>query len=328
MIRITNAAMCAIATLACLCAIHTTGYAKDTSVETILDDLNNPRGVAVRPGGTASEYEVYVADAGAGRVIRIRSEQAGEAADAITGFDVKAGPNVLLFVDRDHLVVGCEGTPAIRMYELVDQPTSQSADQPKQSVESAVGPEMEAAFAFARTRPNDKVPDMLIVAVKREGSAVTLGRVPIRAGTLDKLSTFVGNSQGRLPRGVAVGEQGYIAVSESDSSTDPSRNVLTFYDPASGATLVTIPILLRHFFDLAYHPTNGNLYALDSSGDGEQGGVYRLDDASEPGKPACKAVKIAAINKPTALAFAPNGTLYITTANDKQGKLLSISNDL
>jgi hypothetical protein len=44
----------------------------------------------------------------------------------------------------------------------------------------------------------------------------------------------------------------------------------------------------------------------------QETGIFRLEDASQPGQPAARAVKVADVPRPTAMAFAPDGALYVT----------------
>ena len=83
---------------------------------------------------------------------------------------------------------------------------------------------------------------------------------------------------------------------------------------------------------MAYSPTTGRLYATDFAWmKTEEGGLFRLDQSGNDLKPWKTP---ASISRP-ALAFAPDGTLYITVVGPKgesenaptQGKLLKISKE-
>merc|ERR1711964_151596 len=93
-------------------------------VETLLDGLNNPCGVAVQPETGA----VFVADSGGHRVVRIVD---GKTEEVIVGFpqDVygkgpmyNIGPLGLAFIGQNTLVVGGGGKPdgeeMLRVYEV------------------------------------------------------------------------------------------------------------------------------------------------------------------------------------------------------------------
>jgi len=100
--------------------------------------------------------------------------------------------------------------------------------------------------------------------------------------------------------------------------------------------LLSVPTGLHDIIGLAYSPRSGFLYALDLAwSDGKEAGLYRIDSARQDGQPSAKAVKIAALERPTALAFAADGTLYVTLlgaaqdgAKEKSGQLVKITGDL
>jgi hypothetical protein len=321
-----------------ICLVVPPSSAKDAAVETVLTGLQGPRGVAVRPGGSTDQYEVFVSDTLAGRIVKLRSDQLGKSTDAITGFAThtarsqNAGPFGLLFLDRDHIVVACGSDPAVRLYELSDENGAQPADKPKQAVGNAA---VNGAYFIGRTAANDKVPDMLVVTCAGHGPH-GLGKIPVRAGTLDKLTPFANPSaEIHVPIGVAVGEQGFVVVGQPDLIADPPQSLLTFFNPIDGSAVMSAPVNLAEIFGLAYHPQSDNLYAIDfAPSDEKQGGVFCIDDISTPGKTACRAVRIAAIVRPTALAFGPDGALYITATRKSNGTdpgpgtLLRITGDL
>src|SRR5215218_9341448 len=58
------------------CSFGSAARAVDTNaigLSKVLTGLNTPQGIAVRPDGSGEAYEVFVAESGAGRVLKIRS---------------------------------------------------------------------------------------------------------------------------------------------------------------------------------------------------------------------------------------------------------------
>src|SRR5262249_4189782 len=107
-------------------------------------------------------------------------------------------------------------------------------------------------------------------------------------------------------------------------------SLLSFYSAKTGKLLMNLETKLYDITGLAYSPKTGLLYATDFAWmKPDEGGLFRLDAA--PG--GVKVTKIASLDKPTALSFAPDGTLYLTVVGPKgesenapkQGKLLKIA---
>ena len=98
----------------CIAFLGCEAFAADVSVDSVLKDLHHPCGVVVRPGGTADRYEVFIADSGAGRIVRRSNLVPKQATDVVTGFKTQVaadpfhqtGPLALLFLDPGLLVVG------------------------------------------------------------------------------------------------------------------------------------------------------------------------------------------------------------------------------
>ena len=141
------------------------------------------------------------------------------------------------------------------------------------------------------------------------------------------------------PMALAVSKRGELVVGESGALDKPHDSAVSFYNPKDkGKLLMTVPTGLSDLVGLAYSPRSGNLYALDLSwSDPKEAGLFRIDAARADGWMTGKAVKIASLERPTAMTFAPapDGTLYATVlgaakngSNEKTGQVVRITGDL
>jgi hypothetical protein len=309
--------------------------ADDITVETVLADLNAPRSVAIRPGGTPERYEVFVADRGAQRIVKMWSNEPKRATVVVTGFpaaaDSDAGteegnPFSLLFLDEKHLVVGMAGAPPeLRVYEFAAAGGPLAADAAKQRVTPQL-PDEGACLGLARTRSNDFVADMLLVGVSRSG----LWKVPVRANMLGEMSRLEGGPGFLVHMPLAISEQGYLLA--VDDSSRSIRNRFLFLNPTNGQVVHQLDPRLTEVSGVAYSPNSGNLYAIAKVYGKDEEGLFRLDDAREPGGQAVTVTKLANIREPTAMAFGPDGALYVTALADKTkgdgGELLKVTGEL
>jgi hypothetical protein len=316
-----------------LLATATCVVADDLAVETLLSGLQNPAGVAIRPDASADNYEIFVSDTKAGRIVRVQSTKSESSEDAIIGFASKPdvdepfqspGPHGLLFLDRLRLVVTgrhSNGRGFVRLYELPDEDKPLVAEQHEQQIESAADGEQPGArvvsfHGLARTQSNDLVPDLLLLTALGNEGAGTTWKLPVRAGTLGELELFGSTAPRgslRVPSAVAVGPRGYIVTSEPDANESRASR-LKFINPIDGRVALQVTVKLPDLVGLAYSPRSGNLYAINfASRDPQRGGVYRID-AGEPGQ--ASAVKVAEVRQPRALAFDPDGALYVTAMDD------------
>jgi hypothetical protein len=338
--------------LAISCASVLAQEPPKVEVETVLSGLNNPCGVAVRPG-TVEKHDVYVSESGALRVIKMASDQPGKATEVITDFpkgtikgaqEFTIGPLGLLFLNRKQLLVGgggqSDGEEIVALYELQDDGNVLTADQMTQKTGPVVGSEKSKTgegdfFALAGSG------EAIFVSSHGDGEKGWILRARTRAGELGALEPFISTREvaGAIaPGGLTINpkpRKGYLVVGEMGATDEPGDGLLTFYSPYTGEMPLKLETDLLDCTGLAYSPKTGYLYAIDyARSHEEKGGLYRIDDDSQEGKPGCKTIKIASIDHPTALCFAADGTLYVTafgktdgTATDA-GVLLRINGEL
>ena len=113
---------------------------------------------------------------------------------------------------------------------------------------------------------------------------------------------------------MTVSKEGYVVVA-CDGVSSAEGSTLAFLSPLDGSVLLQIELELPHVSALAFDPSSGELYAASAA---QGGGIYRLDDAGDLGKPACDAVKITGANRPTAMAFSSGGILYVATLGEAE----------
>jgi hypothetical protein len=312
----------------------------------------------VRPDAAGGAVEVFVADRGAGRVVQIDSDKPGSSAEAISGFPVGAastgsapcapGVQSLIFLDHARLVAAggdANGKPLLRLYDLTESDGVLKADEFKQDIASPGDNEQGnkadsnvCLHNVARTRSNDRVADMLVMAASTDRGPNELLKVPVRANTLgdavafkfDKNEEVLAGTAG----GIAISNDGYIVTANYSELKSVSTSELQFVSPIDGRVVLAMGIKLPRIVALAYHPTGRNLYAASFGGSDGRGGIYRIDDATEPGKPAAVAVIVADLARPTALSFGADGALYVTTlgresnGNADSGALTKLTGEL
>ncbi|MDA1053594.1 MAG: hypothetical protein O3C40_24365 [Planctomycetota bacterium] len=308
----------------------------DHHVSTVVDGLDNPAGVAIQP----ETGHLFVSDSGASRVIRVVD---GKAQDVITGFPVDVygkgpmyniGPLGLLFLDKNTLVVGGgglkDGEELLRVYKVP------AAGEP------AIGADkMAASFNLAE---NDDVKgegnfyalaaigNNVFVTCNGDDTKGWVARATIKDGTLTNYERFLATKEATevdAPVAAAISPRGELVIGQMGEITVPGDGLLTFYNAHNGKMLLNLATGLSDITALAYSP-KGQLYATDFMWtDTKEGGLFQLISKEEDGKQSIEAKRIETLDKPTAIAFGLDGSLYITVigtgeGDAKGGKLLKI----
>lgn len=302
--------------------------AESVPVEVVLKGLHKPSGVAIRPGGSAARYEVFVAESGAGQVAKWSSVEPDKQVPVVNGFEAAkaselekvTGVVALGFLDPGLLVVGATSDAKgdlVRTFELTD--SAEPVDANAAAAEDSNASKFPGATcaSITRSRANGFVPDMLVLAVRESDGTGRLLKARVQAGILGSPRTFGKGEVKSTPRAVVTSAAGRIVVGDASGR-------LSFYNPIDGAVELAMDTELKNLAALAVSPATGSLYAADFDG-----GIHRIDDISKPGLPACRTVNVAEVARPTSIAFAPDGSLYLTTfgTGDADGTLSVLSGD-
>jgi DNA-binding beta-propeller fold protein YncE len=314
--------------------------ADDAKVEEVVGGLSNPCGVAIQPG----TGHVFVSDSATGRVGRVVD---GKLQDVIAGsekdiygkgpfYDI--GPLGLLFLDQNTLVVGDgglkDGFECLRVF-TVPEAGKPALDYEKDAKKS--GPLEPAEGIVGEGNLYGLAANKAAVYVTCNGDDTKgwIAKADIDGTKLGKLERYIATKEQvevDAPVGITMSKEGHIVVGQMGEVNKPNDSLLTFYSAKTGQKILNLETGLHDIAGLAYSPKTGLLYAVDFAWiKPEDGGLFRLD--SDNSGASVKVTKIASLDKPTALAFAPDGTLYITVVGPKkadenapkEGKLLKIA---
>lgn len=320
---------------------------------TVVTNLDNPCGVAVHPETghvfIASRVAVYrfVPTQGKEYYGKIDFEVVGYPTDVYgKGPKYNIGPLGLDFLDNEHLVVGGgsrpDGEELLHVYKIGQKPPEKPKKERKGAVHEVgpIGPsdqtqEGEGNFygvavgngaVFVTTNGDDTKGWIARSAIKDGKPGELKLTIPTKVRTAEALGTGVD-----APGPAVFSPDGELVVGQKGEINVPEDSLLTIYDPKSGELKQALQTRLNDIVGLAYSPKTGNLYCTDFSWMApERGALYRLDIEGDQ----AKATKIVDLDKPTALDFSQDGTLYLAvfgsqTKEDKEndrspGKLLRI----
>ncbi|MBM4003610.1 MAG: hypothetical protein FJ295_10035 [Planctomycetes bacterium] len=318
--------------------------AAQPKVEVVVSGLDNPCGVAVQP----ETGHLFVADSGAGRVVRIVD---GKIEDVITGYPLDVygkgpmyniGPLGLVFLDKDTLVVGDggfkDGEECLRVYAVpaAGKPALKYEDSKAKAGPLAANDQVKGEgnlYGLVATKAG------IFVTCNGDDTKGWIAKCDINGQKIGELKRFIATKEAvevDAPVAITLGTKGELVVGQMGEINVPGDSLLSFYNPNSGKLLLNLKTGLYDIASLAYHPKNEQLYAIDFAWmKTEDGGLFRLERETKDGQQAIKPVKVAGLDKPTAMAFNKAGELFITVIGPKKdgegaksGQLLKISSGL
>lgn len=306
------------------CALGLTAWAQaadksEVKAQALLSGLNNPSGLAVQPG----TGDVFVSDSGALRVVKVPAK-GGKAADVITGFskDVYGkgpmydiGPLGLLFLDQNTLVVGdgghVDGKELLYIFD-VSSSAPQKVDQARHTL-GPIAPGADSAMGEGNFYALAQAAGSVFITSNGDDTAGWVLKFDVNGGKPGKLTPAIKTKVATgvdAPVGITTSRDGKLVIGQMGEVNVPGDSLLTVYDPKSGKLEMKAETGLYDIAGLAFSPKTGKLYAVDFAWmDAKQGGLFRLDIGKDK---SVKAVKVLALDRPTALAFDKSGVLYVT----------------
>jgi DNA-binding beta-propeller fold protein YncE len=303
----------------------------EEKAETVVDGLKNPCGVAVQP----ETGDLFVADSGAGRIIRVKVGQDGKAtqSDVVTGFgkDIYGkgpmydiGPLGLVFLDKNTLIVGggdqVDVDELIYVFEVPEEGKTLTPGDAKVKL----GPlgKTEQVQAEGNYYGLAIAGNAVFASANGDDTKGWIVKAPIEGSNFGDLERSIATKEAvnvDAPVALTTDKQGNLVVGQMGEINVPNDSLLSFYNPKDGKLKLNLETGLYDITGLAYSP-KGHLYATDFAWmASEEGGLFRLDAEGKGQDQTINAVKIAGLDKPTAMAFGKDGALYITIIGGETG---------
>jgi DNA-binding beta-propeller fold protein YncE len=318
-------------------------------VETLISGLDQPYGIAIRPGSS----DLYVAESGAARIIRVRPGEPNRSIDVVTGFaqepfaadpSYRLGPLGVAFLDKNHLIVGEGGQPSgsdvVRVFKLPEDDHPLKVDEAVQTLGPVpAGPLSESGegdfFGVAVVQTSVYVASNGDYTKGWILKSDTTGTTGTMLGALEPTIATRQQTSAKAPTALTTSKRNELVVAQRGELNQPRDSLLSFYSGKNRRLLLSLNTDLFDITSLAYSLKTELLYATDfASMEPKAGGLYRLDMALVGGVQGVKATRIVELDRPTAMVFASDGTLYVTTmggkesANGKAGQVLRITGGL
>lgn len=308
------------ASLSVLACMATAAQAEDLKGKVIISGLDNPTGVCVQPG---TNHVFLAARDGVHRV----DATAHKAFPEITGYPTdiygkgpkyNIGPLGLAFLGKNQIVVGdgshVDGQELVQVYTVGETPLEKPIASDK--ADTTLGPIKEGTDSakgegnFYGLAINKKAIFITSNGDDTKGWVLKSELTDGKPGELKPFLTTKVATNVDAPVAITISPKGYLVVGQMGEMNVAGDSLLTIYNPDSKELVHNYKTGLHDISGVAYSPTTGKLYVVDFAWtDVAQGGLFELE--VKDGNIVAK--KIAAVMKPTALAFDSKGQLFVTS---------------
>jgi hypothetical protein len=302
------------------------GLADELQTEVVLSGLNWPSGVAVMATEDGNSVQVVVAESGS-RTISVVDSSSGESRKVVQWQaaqqqitqprDGQPTPICVVSLSPQLFAATDSVGRAVRVYSIRGDGKPLTEQEAKQSLPISVGansvlghPGLDERYCYLPIRGDEP-------GVQRSRH------------NLGVLSEFQATPAINVtsPAMATGSKSGHLVILETGGWSTSADSRLKFFDPTaeSDALRLDLDLPLIDAVAFAYSPTTKQLYVLDLNlDDPANGGLYRVDSA---GSGAVRAEKRLTLARPSAMAFAPSGELWITTLGEGpelEGKLIKV----
>ncbi|RPI73975.1 MAG: hypothetical protein EHM42_15850 [Planctomycetaceae bacterium] len=301
-----------------LCPLSASAQVKITPV---LEGLDNPSGLCIH-GKTG---HLFVATHPA--VLRVAPTSPAKKFVEVDAFKTDIygkgpkydiGPLGVALLGEEHLIVGDgslqDAEELVRVFKIgANPPTTPTAADNAAFKLGPIGPGDASAKGEGNFYAIAVGPKAFYVTSNGDDTKGWILKCDIKDGKPGNLEPFIATKplvNVDAPVGITLSPDGkQLVVGQMGEVNIAGDSLLCFYNPDDGKLLKSHATGLNDIAGLAYSPKTGKLYAVDYSWvEPKNGGLFRLDITAD----GVKAVKIAGLDKPTALAFYKEGNLYVT----------------
>lgn len=299
------------------------GYAEEQTPEAVAR-VDKPTCVFA-----GKEGAMFVLDGGAGKLLKFDGERNTE---VVRGYAVgtaadygglKIGPRAAAISADGDLIIG-DGAESPDGLLRVFRRTNEAAVE-RDAARDKIGPLRINNEVVAEHRYDGIVAtaDAVFVVSNAGESPGQVLKSAINGTKFGPLEVWAPGEERRCAHPTAITihpEEGHVVVGRQGHVCNSGDSHLTIYSRLTAKPLLDSSAKLLDIRGLAYSPKTGLLYAVDIAWKRpEEAGLYRLDAEFTDAGQSIRKTRIAKLDRPSSLAFAADGGLWVTLLGAEEG---------